>query len=83
MADAAEVYKGIDKNENISYPVLVPNLKGMERAVSSGVKEVAVFTAASEAFCKKNINCSIVILLIKLGRKLEELRRCNEPSKAK
>lgn len=59
MADAALVYKGINKNPGVNYPVLVPNMKGFEEALKVGVKEIAVFTAASEAFCKKNINCSI------------------------
>jgi len=43
----------------VSYPVLVPNVKGMESALKSGVKEIAVFGAASEAFTQKNIKCSI------------------------
>ena len=60
MADASEVYSGIEKFEGVSYPVLVPNMKGLEQAVKVGVKEVSVFTAASESFCKKNINCTIV-----------------------
>ena len=59
MADAAEVYAGIDKRPGIAYPVLVPNLQGYERARSVGVKEIAVFTAASEAFNQRNINASI------------------------
>ncbi len=41
------------------YPVLVPNVKGLEAAVAAGAKEVAIFGAASEAFSKKNINCTI------------------------
>ena len=63
MADAAIVFKEITKKENVSYPVLVPNMKGLEQALDVDVKEISVFTAASEAFCKKNINCSIVIFL--------------------
>ena len=59
MADAAEVYAGIDKRPGIAYPVLVPNLQGYERARTVGVEEIAVFTAASEAFNQKNINASI------------------------
>ena len=59
MADAAEVYAGIDKRPGIAYPVLVPNLQGYERARGVGVAEIAVFTAASEAFNRKNINASI------------------------
>lgn len=59
LADAAEVYQAIDKHPGISYPVLVPNLQGYQRAREVGATEVAVFTAASEAFNQKNINASI------------------------
>jgi hydroxymethylglutaryl-CoA lyase len=59
LADAAEVYAGIRKAPGVSYPVLVPNLQGYERARAVGASEVAVFTAASEAFNRKNINASI------------------------
>jgi isopropylmalate/homocitrate/citramalate synthase len=59
LADAEEVYKGILKRPGVAYPVLVPNEKGMERALAAGAKEIAVFTAASETFNQKNINCSI------------------------
>ena len=59
MADAAEVYAGIERRAGIAYPVLVPNLQGYERARSVGVSEIAVFTAASEAFNQRNINASI------------------------
>lgn len=59
MADAAEVFAGIDKRPGVAYPVLVPNLQGYERARSVGATEVAVFSAASEAFNRKNINASI------------------------
>jgi hydroxymethylglutaryl-CoA lyase len=59
LADAAEVYRAIGKRLGIAYPVLVPNLQGLERALAVGVREVAVFTAASEAFNRKNVNASI------------------------
>ncbi|HET7664115.1 MAG TPA: hydroxymethylglutaryl-CoA lyase, partial [Rhodanobacteraceae bacterium] len=59
MADADAVYRGIDKQPDVNYPVLVPNLKGYERARAAGADEIAVFTAASEAFNRKNINASI------------------------
>ena len=59
LADAAEVFAAIDRKPGISYPVLVPNEKGYERALEVGAQEVAVFTAASEAFNQKNINASI------------------------
>ena len=60
MGDNTEVFQGIKKKEGVSYPVLVPNVKGLETALKVGIKEIAVFGAASEGFSKKNINCSIV-----------------------
>ena len=57
--DNAAVFSGIQKATGVSYPVLVPNEEGMHAALAAGVKEVAVFTAASEAFAQRNINCSI------------------------
>lgn len=59
MADAQEVLKGITRVPGVSYPVLVPNAKGMEAALKLGVEEIAVFGAASEAFTQKNIKCSV------------------------
>ena len=59
LADAAEVFAGIRKAPGVSYPVLVPNLQGYQRAREVGVTEIAVFTAASEAFNRKNINASV------------------------
>ncbi|MBL8298961.1 MAG: hydroxymethylglutaryl-CoA lyase [Rhodanobacteraceae bacterium] len=59
LADAAEVFSGITRRDGVSYPVLVPNLQGYERARAAGAAEVAVFAAASEAFSRKNINAGI------------------------
>jgi len=59
LADAAEVFAAIHRRPGTAYPVLVPNEKGYDRARAVGVEEVAVFTAASEAFTRKNINASI------------------------
>ena len=59
MADSDAVLKGIRKKEGVSYPVLVPNEKGMEAAIAAGADEIAVFAAASEAFSQKNINCTV------------------------
>jgi len=59
LADAADVYTDIKKTPGVRYPVLVPNLQGYERARAVGVAEIAVFTAASEAFNRKNINAGI------------------------
>ena len=59
MADHTEVLERVRRKPGVDYPVLAPNLKGFESARAAGATEVAVFAAASEAFSKKNINCSI------------------------
>ena len=59
MADAAEVMAGIDRRPGVRYSVLTPNLKGLEAALSGRPDEIVVFGAASEAFSRRNINCSI------------------------
>ena len=62
MKDHTSVFQGIKQQEGtspVSFPVLVPNLKGLQDAIKAGVKEVAVFTTVSESFCKKNVNCTI------------------------
>ncbi|WP_449466663.1 hydroxymethylglutaryl-CoA lyase [Stenotrophomonas humi] len=59
LADAAEVFAGIQRRPGISYPVLVPNEQGYERALAVGAEEVAVFTAASEQFNRTNTNAGI------------------------
>jgi hydroxymethylglutaryl-CoA lyase len=59
MADHTEVLERIRRRPGVSYPVLTPNLKGYEAARAAGATEVAIFGAASEAFSRKNINCSI------------------------
>ena len=58
MADSSEVINALDLPE-INLSALTPNLKGAQAAHAVGIKEFAIFTAASEAFCQKNINCSI------------------------
>lgn len=59
LADAAEVFTGIRKRPGVRYPVLTPNVKGLERAKAVGADSIAVFTAASEAFTRRNINMTI------------------------
>lgn len=59
MADNAQVMAAIKPRKMVSYAALVPNLKGFEAAVAAGATEVAIFTASSESFAQKNINCSI------------------------
>jgi len=59
MADSEAVIKAINQRPDIKYPVLVPNEKGMLRALAAGAKNVAIFVSASEGFNQKNLNCSI------------------------
>ena len=59
MAGSAEVFAQIQRKPGVIYGALAPNLRGFEDALAAGVKEVAVFAAASEAFSQRNINCSI------------------------
>ncbi|KAL4749596.1 hypothetical protein BDW72DRAFT_204666 [Aspergillus terricola var. indicus] len=64
LADAQVVVKNTDiqtllRNPNLRLPVLVPNLKGLERALQNGIKEVAVFISATEGFSRANINCTV------------------------
>lgn len=59
LADHSEVFRGINKKDEVSYPVLVPNLTGLQNALAVGVREIAVFTTPSQQFCQHNINCSV------------------------
>jgi isopropylmalate/homocitrate/citramalate synthase len=59
LADADQVFPAIAKRPGTRYPVLVPNVRGLERALAAGAREIALFTAASETFTQRNINMSI------------------------
>jgi len=59
LSDASEVMRNLARRSSTSYPALVPNLKGMERAIAAGVRAIAVFTATSESFTRHNINATI------------------------
>jgi hydroxymethylglutaryl-CoA lyase len=59
LADTEELYRRIHLASGVRYPALVPNEKGLERALRAGVREIAVFTAASETFNRKNINAGV------------------------
>ena len=59
LADASEVFASIRKREGVTYLVLVPNERGLDRALEAGVRAIAVFTATSETFTRRNINMSI------------------------
>ncbi len=75
MGDAAEVMANLPRRHGVSYPVLVPNLKGFEQALAAGAEEIAVFAAASEAFSQKNINCSIAESLERFRPVMEAARQ--------
>ncbi|MGD8510626.1 MAG: hydroxymethylglutaryl-CoA lyase [Gammaproteobacteria bacterium] len=66
LADAEQVMAGIGKRPDTVFPVLVPNFKGLERAVLAGAGEIAVFTAASEEFNRKNINAGIQESMVRI-----------------
>ena len=76
MADHAEVMKGLVRKPGVAYPVLMPNLKGMQSALETSVDEIAVFAAATEKFSQRNINCSIAESLERF-RPVTELARAN------
>ncbi len=75
LADAAEVFARIGKAPGVRYPVLVPNLKGYERARAAGADAIAVFTAASERFTKRNINMTIDESLVTFREVLRAAKR--------
>ena len=59
LADADQVLPAVHRREGVRYPVLVPNLRGLERAAAAGADAIAVFTAASEGFTRANVNMTI------------------------
>lgn len=67
MARSDELYAALPQDHDVSLSLLTPNLRGLESALAVGCKEVAVFTAASESFTQKNINCSIAESLAKFA----------------
>ena len=79
LKDAHKVFTGIKRISGVSYPVLTPNMKGFERALEADAKEIAVFSAASEAFTQKNTNCSIEESINRFRPVLEEAKKINIP----
>ena len=77
MADHTEVLTRVRRKPGVAYPVLTPNLKGFEAARAAGATEVAIFGAASEAFSKKNINCSIAESLERFRPVADAARKAN------
>jgi hydroxymethylglutaryl-CoA lyase len=77
MADAHDVMTRISRKEGVTYPVLTPNLKGLEAAIAAGATEVSVFGSASESFSQKNINCSIADSLKRFRPVIDKARKNN------
>ncbi|OEV10779.1 hydroxymethylglutaryl-CoA lyase [Streptomyces nanshensis] len=75
LADAAEVFARLDPAAGIRYPVLVPNLRGLERAVAAGAREIAVFASATETFARNNLNRGARDVLAQLAPVLAEAGR--------
>ncbi len=77
MADHQQIVESLNIESEVNYPVLTPNIKGFENAISAGAKEVAVFAAASESFSQKNINCSIDESIERFSPILEKAKSLN------
>jgi len=75
LADSREVFEGIIKRSNIHYPVLIPNLTGLENALAVGVKEIALFSSPSEQFNQHNINCSVAESLARIAELMPVAKR--------
>ena len=75
LADAAEVLARIQRRPGVSYPVLVPNRKGLDGAIASACEEIVIFGAASEAFSKRNTNCTIAEGLARFSEVCDEARK--------
>lgn len=79
LADAHDVLTGIRRRSGVAYPVLVPNLQGLERALAAGARHVAIFAAASETFSRKNTNATIAQSLERLRPVAEEAMAAKVP----
>lgn len=79
MADTADVVAGMTRKNGVRYAALVPNMQGFEAAKAAGVNEVAVFSAATEAFSHKNLNCSIAESLDRFRPVCEAARDADIP----
>jgi len=79
LADASAVFAGIERREGVSYSALVPNSRGLDRALECSVDKIAVFTAASEGFCRRNTNCTIDESFSRMELVLARARDCKMP----
>lgn len=82
LADAGEVFKGINRRQDVMYSALVPNEQGMARALTAGVNKVSVFTAASETFCRRNINTDFAGSLERFKPVIEQATAAGIPVRA-
>jgi hydroxymethylglutaryl-CoA lyase len=74
LADGAQVLRGIRRRPGVAYPVLVPNLRGLEDALAAGAREIAVFGSASETFSQRNLHCSIAESLARFAPVVKRAR---------
>lgn len=77
MATSGEVFTRINKIPGVSYPMLVPNLKGLELALAAGVQEIALFAASTESFSQKNTNCSIAESIERFNQVIDRAQQNN------
>jgi isopropylmalate/homocitrate/citramalate synthase len=82
MADTQAVLAGLTRLPGTRYPVLVPNLTGYARAIAAGATEIAVFTAASESFSRRNTNCSIAESMLHLEAVVAKAKSAGIPVRA-
>ncbi len=79
MADSDQVFAGITHHPDVVYSALTPNIKGLQRALASGVKHIAVFGSASETFSQTNINCSVAESLVRFEPLISLAKQHNIP----
>lgn len=79
MADSYEVMSAINREPNVIYSALTPNLVGFEKALRANANQVAVFTSASQGFCHHNINCSIEESIERFAPVIEQAKAKNIP----
>jgi hydroxymethylglutaryl-CoA lyase len=82
LGDAEDVFHGIARREGVVYSALVPNQIGLERAIEAGADKIAIFTAASETFNRKNINTSIAGSIRRFKPVVKRARQENLPVRA-
>jgi hydroxymethylglutaryl-CoA lyase len=74
LADAEQVLRGLRRRASVAYPVLVPNERGLERALAANADHIAVFTSVSETFCRRNIGCGAAESLQRYAKVVADAR---------